>query len=557
MSESFDPLMLTAAAVFLFLVPLASAIGVWHDARRRVPPGEAAVWGLTNLLAFPAAFPAYLWRAYVRPHAVPQPFALLPWVRACVFLTASLVVLMAGGLGAAVIDLLLRLLPSAWLGEGARILIAAGLGQAPVMIVWCFVARRWIDREPAFSIGCLWQGGRSLRETAIGLAVGLAGPALFFACLACLAPVSFQWRLSASSVTMALVLALPLLLAAFQEEVMLRGYLQRNLEESWGPVWAIALGSVIFSLAHGLNPGVSAAGLANIVLIGVLLGVSVRVTGQLWLASGFHVAWNWALCMLLSLPVSGLEVPGLATASSSAPTWLTGGDFGPEASPVLTLLLLACLAAALCSGRVRGCLRRNPPLTSGTGGGGEGARPMHPTTAGNLRSAYGGESMAHQRYIVWAAKAKKDGFANVERLFTAVSHSELVHAWNHFVKLRSEPGEATVIAGAAFGNGPTATNLEMAMDGEAYEIEEMYPAFIALAEYQEEEPAAHSMRNAMEAEKTHHALYARAKAAVEGGQDVTLGVLHVCDSCGATIEGEAPDTCPICGADKSAFIAFA
>jgi rubrerythrin len=182
---------------------------------------------------------------------------------------------------------------------------------------------------------------------------------------------------------------------------------------------------------------------------------------------------------------------------------------------------------------------------------------MHPTTATNLRSAYGGESMAHQRYIVWASKAKKDGFPNVERLFTAVSHSELVHAWNHFVKLRSEPGEATVVAGAGFGLGPTAENLAGAMGGEAFEIEEMYPAFIQLAEWQGEEGAAHSMRHAMEAEKTHHALYERAKKATEGGNDVQLGVLHVCDMCGATMEGDAPDNCPICGAAKANFIAFA
>jgi rubrerythrin len=182
---------------------------------------------------------------------------------------------------------------------------------------------------------------------------------------------------------------------------------------------------------------------------------------------------------------------------------------------------------------------------------------MHDVTASNLRSAYGGESMAHQRYAVWASKADKDGFPNVARLFRAVSHSEMVHAWNHFVKLRGVPGDALVLAGAGFGLGPTAENLAGAMGGEAYEIAEMYPAFIQLAEWQGEEGAAHSMRNALEAEKTHHALYERSKAAVEGGSDAAIGVLHVCDMCGATMEGDAPDNCPICGAAKENFITFA
>ncbi len=181
---------------------------------------------------------------------------------------------------------------------------------------------------------------------------------------------------------------------------------------------------------------------------------------------------------------------------------------------------------------------------------------MHDVTAANLRSAYGGESMAHQRYLVWSSKAGKDGFPNVARLFQAVSHSELVHAWNHFVKLKAVPGEAQVVAGAGFGLGPTAENLAAAMAGEAYEIAEMYPAFIQLAEWQGEEGAAHSMRNALEAERTHHALYERAKAAVEAGRDAELGAIHVCDMCGATVEGDAPDTCPICGAAKDQFVTF-
>ena len=44
-------------------------------------------------------------------------------------------------------------------------------------------------------------------------------------------------------------------------------------------------------------------------------------------------------------------------------------------------------------------------------------------TAANLRSAYGGESMAYMRYKVWGDKAKKDGYPNVARLFEAVAYA--------------------------------------------------------------------------------------------------------------------------------------
>jgi rubrerythrin len=57
---------------------------------------------------------------------------------------------------------------------------------------------------------------------------------------------------------------------------------------------------------------------------------------------------------------------------------------------------------------------------------------MHAMTAENLGTAFGGESMAHVRYKLWAKKAQQDGFANVARLFTAISFAEEVHASKHF-----------------------------------------------------------------------------------------------------------------------------
>ncbi len=181
---------------------------------------------------------------------------------------------------------------------------------------------------------------------------------------------------------------------------------------------------------------------------------------------------------------------------------------------------------------------------------------MHAMTATNLRSSYGGESMAHMRYTVWASKAEKDGLPVVARLFRAVAHSEHIHAWNHFVKLAAAPGEATVLAGAAFGNASTTENLEMAACGEAFEIDEMYPAYIAVAEMQGEEGAAHTMRHALEAEKVHQGLFRKAKASLDQGGDGGIGPLHVCDLCGAAIEGDAPDQCPLCGAPRDQLIAF-
>ncbi len=181
---------------------------------------------------------------------------------------------------------------------------------------------------------------------------------------------------------------------------------------------------------------------------------------------------------------------------------------------------------------------------------------MRDMTAGNLRSAYGGESMAHMRYIAWGAKARKEGYVNIARLFEAVSAAEQVHATNHFDVMRDLAGAFSVTSGAGFGLGDTRENLQNALEGEQFEINEMYPAYIHVAESQMEKSAQRSFGFAIAAEKDHAALFARAIQAVDAGGDLTLGAVQVCMVCGHTLEGDAPDNCPICGAIKAKYRTF-
>jgi rubrerythrin len=181
---------------------------------------------------------------------------------------------------------------------------------------------------------------------------------------------------------------------------------------------------------------------------------------------------------------------------------------------------------------------------------------MKEMTAQNLRSAFGGESQAHMRYISWANKAEKDGFSNVTRLFRAISYAEQVHATNHFKVMKDVKGDFQVTAGAGFGIGTTSENLEAAKNGELFEVNEMYPAYIAVAEMQGEKDAVRSMKLALEAEKLHAKLYEEAKKAVDSGKDLGSETIYVCPFCGYIVMGEAPDNCPICGAKKEMFKEF-
>jgi len=182
---------------------------------------------------------------------------------------------------------------------------------------------------------------------------------------------------------------------------------------------------------------------------------------------------------------------------------------------------------------------------------------MHAMTAAHLRSAFGGESMAHMRYLVWGDKAQADGFPNVARLFRAIAFAEQVHATNHFDAMAGEAGGFLVVSGGGFGVGSTSANLAGAIEGETFEIEEMYPAYMAVARAQGEKAAIQSIHYALSGEKFHAALYAEAKKAVDAGRDFELGPVQICRACGYTAEGDAPDKCPICGAARDKFKTFA
>jgi len=181
---------------------------------------------------------------------------------------------------------------------------------------------------------------------------------------------------------------------------------------------------------------------------------------------------------------------------------------------------------------------------------------MHEMTASNLKSAFAGESQAHMRYLIYGDKAEKDGFPSVARLFRAIAYAEQVHATNHFQQLRNAWGATLTVAGAGFGLGSTAENLEVAIGGEEFEVNEMYPVYKAGAELQEEKGALRSFDWALQAERIHAAMYKEAKAAVEAGKDYDIGPVYICSLCGHTVEGEAPERCPICNAEREKYRQF-
>lgn len=181
---------------------------------------------------------------------------------------------------------------------------------------------------------------------------------------------------------------------------------------------------------------------------------------------------------------------------------------------------------------------------------------MRLMTQQNLINAFGGESQAYMRYVHFANQAELEKLSNVARLFRAIAHAEYIHAGDHFRELKHLDGGFVANSMAVFGPGDSVKNLKLAIAGETYEVEEMYPAYIEVAQFQGERGAQRSFEWSWGTEKMHKMLYEKALESVNSGKDVELGPIQVCEVCGYTLEGDAPDVCPICGALKDKFTAF-
>jgi rubrerythrin len=168
---------------------------------------------------------------------------------------------------------------------------------------------------------------------------------------------------------------------------------------------------------------------------------------------------------------------------------------------------------------------------------------MKKMTEEALSTAFAGESMAHMKYLAFADVAEKEGYPNLARLFTAIAYAERVHATNHARNLGYLK--------------KTLENLRTGFEGETFEIDEMYPAYAAIAELQGEKGAQLAIHYAVEAEKIHAAMYQEAAEKIEQGEDIEEEDTWICPVCGHTHRGkEAPDRCPVCNVKKERYKKF-
>ncbi len=161
---------------------------------------------------------------------------------------------------------------------------------------------------------------------------------------------------------------------------------------------------------------------------------------------------------------------------------------------------------------------------------------MSDKTRENLHAAYTGEAKASVRLWAYAQKAEEEGLPQIARLFRAISAAERVHALRH-MRLLGEIGD-------------TEENLAKSFESEQTVSENYYGEFMKQAEADGNKAAFMSFSQARDAEQVHASLYKKAMAHMTVDEETSY---FVCSICGYVADGQAPETCPICGAPASKF----
>lgn len=218
------------------------------------------------------------------------------------------------------------------------------------LVVWVWL----YERRSIASLG-FRRPGRGVLTLLAGVVVGIVLNSI---------PTLFLWGVGAYELvpppegSTSGVAALPMLLLILvfvsvqsgTEETLTRGFMLQSSGLAL-PGWlAVLLPAVVFTLFHGVL--VKPFAFASIFFFALLVTFVVLRQGALWIAIGIHTGWNFAMGNLYGIPVSGLP-PHTTSAIFLAPTegspnWLTGGEFGTEASvPADILLAVAALVAFL------------------------------------------------------------------------------------------------------------------------------------------------------------------------------------------------------------------
>ena len=239
----------------------------------------------------------------------------------------------------------------------ALAVLAGGL----LRIVLTFVLNNLLFRH-AFkgqrfaAVDCFGFDGKRALRLCLGLFFGIAFFLLTTIPLYLSGNYTLQWgNPGAGDVGILLLELLYFVGVGLAEELLARGAILHALLR-FGKWKALLISSCVFGLLHLTNPNLDVLAMVNLILAGLIMGLSMYATGSIWVAIGFHITWNWIQGSVLGIPVSGHVQSGtlFQTAILGSNPVLTGGEFGAEASIICTAVLALGSLAFFLYGRAKG-----------------------------------------------------------------------------------------------------------------------------------------------------------------------------------------------------------
>jgi len=203
-----------------------------------------------------------------------------------------------------------------------------------------FLFRKVIDRKSFASLGFKQQRYASDAISGFFLALTILG----LGSLILFATGHLQWVDIDLDIKNLFISAGILIMVAFSEEIVFRGYILTNLMESFNKWIALLISALLFAAMHFANDSYNFFAFVNVFLAGILLGINYIYTKNLWFAIFFHFAWNFFEGPILGYKVSGLSLPSVLQSELHGDEMVTGGNFGFEGSVITIALSFLAIA---------------------------------------------------------------------------------------------------------------------------------------------------------------------------------------------------------------------
>ncbi len=270
-----------------------------------------------------------------------QPAIKKGWLRAII---GTIVITLASGLGTVPLLISGMITPAMTEMSASDLFNTVGVNTMLVFMLLQFIAallaifvfRKTIDRKTFKSLG--FELSNYKRDLVKGLIWGAGLISMGFVVL------SFSGHLTVVETDFGAIQWLSyitfFIIVAFNEEILVRGYVLTNLMASMNKYWALVVSALLFSVMHLGNDSTSLISTANLFLAGIMLGIYTIHKRNLWFPIAMHFTWNFFQGPILGFEVSGTKMESVISQEVTGNPLITGGEFGFEGSLLLTMMMI-------------------------------------------------------------------------------------------------------------------------------------------------------------------------------------------------------------------------